>query len=174
MRSELTTGGERVDPGLITPNVELGSMAEGPTTSVGRPRTGGTQPSPALSDPETRVFLGLGFALWFLATIAFRLAGQYLLDPTAPLVVGAVYAVTVPAMVALALVLYRWRGAAGWARLQAAVALVLPGMLLDTFATAWFEALFSNVAPAAAKYFCGLLLLAYASVLLSAFVPVRR
>lgn len=161
-------------PGLNTPSVEIGSMAEEPTTSEGQPRTGGAQTAPTLFEPETRVFMGLGFALWFLATIAFRLAGQYLLDPTAPLVIGAVYVVTVPAMAALALVLYRWRGAAGWARLQAAVALVLPGMLLDTFATAWFEALFSNMAPAAAKYFGGLLLLAYASVLLSAFVPVRR
>lgn len=162
-------------------SVDIRHMSDRPVTSAGEPKTGSVEPSPSLADPTTRVFLGLGFALWFLATIAFRLAGQYLLDPSAPLVIGAVYVVTVPAMAALALVLYRWRRVAGWDRLQAAVALVLPGMLLDTFATAWFEALFSNVAPAAAKYFCGLLLLvcgllllAYASVLLSAFAPVRR
>ena len=149
------------------------SMSDRPATSVGDPQTGSAETTPSLGDPETRVFLGLGFALWFLATIAFRLAGGYLLDPTAPLVIGAVYVVTVPAMAALALALYRWRGATGWDRLRAAVALVLPGMLLDTFAMAWFEALFSNMAPDAAKYFGGLLLLAYASVLLSAFVPTR-
>lgn len=152
---------------------ETRSMSDQPATSAGDPQTGSVDIPPSLSDPETRVFLGLGFALWFLATIAFRLAGGYLLDPTAPLVIGAVYVVTVPAMVGLALVLYRWRGAAGWARLRAAVALVLPGMLLDALAVAWFEALFSNMAPDAANYFGGLLLLAYASVLLSGFVPAR-
>jgi hypothetical protein len=46
-------------------------------------------------------------------------------------------------------------------------------MLLDTLVVAWFETVFPNMLPGAAKYFGGMLLLAYASVLLSGFVPAR-
>lgn len=130
-------------------------------------------PVPSLTAPTTRVFLLLGFVVWLVVTVALRLVGQYLLDPTAPVVVGGLFVATVPALVGLALVLYRWRGVTGATRLQAAVALVLPGMLLDSLAVAWFGTVFPNTVPAAARYFGGPLLLAYASVLLSAFVPGR-
>ncbi|WP_458204897.1 DUF5367 family protein [Haladaptatus sp. NG-SE-30] len=129
---------------------------------------------PSLTAPTTRVFLLLGFAVWLAATVAFRLAGQYLLNPSAPVVVGGLFVAVVPAMIGLALVLYRWRGVTGATRLQAAIALVLPGMLLDSLAVAWFGTVFPNMVPGAAKYFGGMLLLAYASILLSGFIPSRR
>lgn len=125
---------------------------------------------PSLTDPTMRVFLLLGFGVWLVATVAFRLVGQYLLDPSSPLVIGALYVATIPAMVGLALVFYRWRDVTGVDRLPAAVALVVPGMVLDTFVVAWFETVFPNMVPVAAKYFGGMLLLAYVAVLLSGFV----
>lgn len=129
---------------------------------------------PSLTAPMTRVFLLLGFAVWLAATVAFRLAGQYVLDPSAPVVVGGLFVAVVPAMVGLAVALYRWRGVTGATRLQAAIALVLPGMLLDSLAVVWFGTVFPNMLPGAAKYFGGMLPFAYASVLLSGFVPARR
>jgi hypothetical protein len=132
------------------------------------------EPLPSLTAPTTRVFLLLGFVVWLAATVAFRLAGQYVLDPAAPVVVGGLFVAVVPAMIGLALALYRWQGVTGATRLQAAVALVLPGMVLDSLAVAWFGTVFPNMVPGAAKYFGGMLLLAYASVLLSGFVPRRR
>jgi hypothetical protein len=132
------------------------------------------EPLPSLTAPTTRVFLLLGFVVWLAATVAFRLAGQYVLDPAAPVVVGGLFVAVVPAMIGLALALYRWQGVTGATRLQAAVALVLPGMVLDSLAVAWFGTVFPNMVPGAAKYFGGMLLLAYASVLLSRFVPRRR
>lgn len=125
---------------------------------------------PSLTTPTVRPFLLLGFAVWFVATAVFRLVGQFLLDPAAPLVVTLLYVAVVPAMVGLALFFYRWRGVTGTERLQAAVALVLPGMLLDTVVVAFFETAFPNMLPASGTYFGGMLLLAYASVLLSGFV----
>jgi hypothetical protein len=97
-----------------------------------------------------------------------------LLDPSTPVVVGGLFVAVVPAMIGLALALYRWQGVTGAKRLQAAIALVLPGMLLDSLAVAWFGTVFQNMVPGAAKYFDGMLLLAYASVLVSGFVPSRR
>lgn len=132
------------------------------------------EPLPSLTAPTTRVFLFLGFIVWLAATVAFRLAGQYLLNPSAPVLVGGLFVAVVPAMVGLALAFYRWRGVTGATRLQAAIALVLPGMLLDSLAVAWFGVVFPNMVPGAAKYFGGMLLLAYASVLLSGFIPSRR
>ena len=132
------------------------------------------EPLPSLTAPTTRVFLLLGFVVWLAATVAFRLAGQYVLDPAAPVVVGGLFVAVVPAMIGLALALYRWQGVTGATRLQAAVALVLPGMVLDSLAVAWFGTVFPNMVPGAAKYFGGMLLLAYASVLLSGVVPRRR
>lgn len=132
------------------------------------------EPLPSLTAPTTRVFLLLGFVVWLAATVAFRLARQYVLDPAAPVVVGGLFVAVVPAMIGLALALYRWQGVTGATRLQAAVALVLPDMVLDSLAVAWFGTVFTNMVPGAAKYFGGMLLLAYASVLLSGFVPRRR
>ena len=132
-----------------------------------------TRSRPSLTAPTARVFLLLGFAVWFVATVAFRLVGQYLLDPSAPLIVAGLFVVVVPAMIGLAILLYRWRGVTETAQVQAAIALVVPGMVLDAFAVAWFETVFPNMAPGAAKYFGGMLLLAYASVLLSGFIPYQ-
>lgn len=129
---------------------------------------------PSLTTPTTRVFLLLGFTVWLAATVAFRLAGQYVLDPSAPVVIGGLFVAVVPAMIGLAVALYRWRGVTGATRLQAAVALVVPGMVLDSLAVAWFEVVFPNMVPGAAKYFGGMLLLAYASVLLSGFITSRQ
>lgn len=101
------------------------------------------------------------------------MVGQYILNPSAPLIVAGLFVAVVPAMIGLAILLYRWRGVTETAQVQAAIALVVPGMVLDTFAVAWFETVFPNMVPGAAKYFGGMLLLAYASVLLSGFIPYQ-
>ena len=128
---------------------------------------------PPIRDPTTRFFLLVGFAVWLLATLAFRLGGQYVLDPGPTVGLLPLYVVTGAAMTGLALLLYRWRGVYSAARERAAIALVLPGMVLDSVVLVWFEPVFPNVAPEAAAYFGGVLLLAYAAVLVSGFVPGR-
>jgi hypothetical protein len=126
---------------------------------------------PSISSAPVRIFLGVGFAVWLVATVAFRLVGQFVLDPANPLVIGALYVAVVPAMVGLALLVYRWQSVSGPIQVVAAIALVLPGMLLDAFVMAWFELIFPNMVPGAAKYFGGMLLLAYGVVLLTGFTP---
>jgi hypothetical protein len=53
-------------------------------------------------------------------------------------------------------------------RALGAIALVTPGMLLDTFSTIWFTRVFPNIRPDAAAVFGGWLLLCNAVVLLTA------
>jgi hypothetical protein len=57
-------------------------------------------------------------------------------------------------------------------RLTAAALLVLPGMVLDAVVVTTFETVFTNMAPSVGSTFGGLLLLAYASVLLTGVVPL--
>jgi len=152
---------------------ERDDMSDAEASSTGDLATRDSQTVPPVRDPTTRLFVLIGFVLWLVATVAFRLGGQYVLDPGPTVGIVPLYVVTGAAMTGLALVLYRWRGVSGPARERAAIALVLPGMVLDSVAIVRFEAVFPNMVPNAAPYFGGVLLLAYAAVLVSGFVPGR-
>ncbi|EMA01249.1 DUF5367 family protein [Haloferax denitrificans] len=119
---------------------------------------------------ETRVLLGVGLAIALVAGLVFRVVGQLVLVPSRPLATAAVFALTVPAMWALAVGVFRWRGLSGGARREAAVLLVVPGMLVDAVSTALFSVVYPNMGLGAAGLFGGLLLLAYATVLVAGFV----
>jgi hypothetical protein len=119
---------------------------------------------------ETRVLLGVGLAIALVAGLVFRIVGQLVLDPTNPLVVSAVFVVTVPLMWVLAVSIFRWRGLSGSEKREAAVLLVVPGMLLDAVSTALFSVVYPNMSLASAGLFGGLLLLAYATVLVAGFL----
>ncbi|KAB1194181.1 hypothetical protein GJR96_12355 [Haloferax sp. MBLA0076] len=123
-----------------------------------------------LSVSETRVLLGIGLAIALVAGLVFRIVGQLVLDPANPLVVAAVFVLTVPSMWVLAVAIFRWRGLSGVEKREAAVLLVVPGMLVDAFSTALFSVVYPNMSLAAAGLFGGLLLLAYATVLVAGFL----
>jgi hypothetical protein len=113
-----------------------------------------------------------GFVIWAVATIALRLAGQYVFRGGPPILL---LIVTVPAMMAVAIALLQ-RYRLPEQRALAAVALVAPGMLLDTISATWFPVIFPNIRPDAAGAFGGWLLLCNVVVLLTAvlFRPTPR
>ena len=101
----------------------------------------------------------IGFAIWAGATIALRLAGQYILR--SPIIL---LAVSIPVMIGVALaVLRRSRTPA-----MDAIYLAAPGMLLDAISAVWFPAIFPNVPADKAGLFGGWLLLCNVVVLLTA------
>ena len=106
-----------------------------------------------------------GFVIWAGATIALRLFGQYMFG--SPIVL---FAVSLPAMIAVALAVLRHAEQ----RALAAIALVAPGMLLDTISTIWFARIFPNIRPDAAGLFGGWLLFCNIVVLLTAVVSAPR
>ncbi len=118
-----------------------------------------------------KLFLGIGFVIWLLATIVFRAFGHNLFLYEESVILLTLWLLTVLAMLALAQGLFRWRGLARPQRFEAAVLLVVSGMLLDAFVTESFAQVFPNMPPEAAGSFGAWLLLAYASVLLAAFLP---
>jgi hypothetical protein len=109
----------------------------------------------------------IGFVIWAAATIALRLAGQFVFR--SPLLL---FLVSLPAMIFIArAVLVRFRMTRE--RAVAAIVLVAPGMLLDTISAAWFSTIFPNIRPDAAGLFGGWLLFCNVVVLLTAISTGR-
>ena len=106
-----------------------------------------------------------GLVIWAAAAIALRLAGHHVMRN--PLVL---LAISLPVMVAVAIQVL------GHAldRAHAAIALVAPGMLLDTISAIWFPRVFPNIDPNAAGLFGGWLLFCNVVVLLTAVTYAPR
>src|SRR5207248_9908251 len=94
-----------------------------------------------------------------------RLAGQYFFG--SPI---ALFAVSLPAMVAVGIAVLR----DAEQRALAAIALVAPGMLLDTISSIWFARVFPNIRADAAGLFGGWLLFCNIIVLLTAVMYAPR
>jgi Family of unknown function (DUF5367) len=114
----------------------------------------------------------IGFVIWLAATVALRLWGQHVLRQATAVGTTVLFALTATAM---ALVVRRICRRAGLPRdewLEGAVALALPTLVLDPFSSAFFPALFPNIAPEVAGVFGGLMLCCCAGALLGT-IPHR-
>lgn len=117
------------------------------------------------------LFLGIGFLGWLIATIAFRLVGQYLLDPTnVNLPIGVFLATPLVAVIVMTGI-YLWQQVKAIERPKAALLIAVPGMLLDVVSVLYFPTVFPNIDPSANILFAGLMLWGYSSILLTGFLP---
>ncbi len=120
-----------------------------------------------------RLFL-TGLALWAVGTLALRAAGQRLLHPGDLAGTLLLFAVS---FLAAALLVRRLCKKARLPREQwprGAVAVLLPTLLLDPFSSAFFPAIFPNMAPETAGVFGGWMLLCCAGALVGVTVPAPR
>jgi len=107
-----------------------------------------------------------GSVIWAAATLALRFGGSALFRmPPALLLL-----VSLPLMIAVARMVLR----NAERRALAAIALVAPGMLLDTISTIWFPQVFPNLPTSAAGVFGGWLLFCNIVVLLTAVTMAPR
>ncbi|MFC5366734.1 DUF5367 family protein [Salinirubrum litoreum] len=113
------------------------------------------------------LYLGVGFAVWLVATVAVRLVGARVFDPAAPVLIAGVFVVTIPAMIALTLLIFRWRETPTPARPRAAGLLVAPGLLLDAFVLPLHATVFPQMPLGGVPFFGGFLLLAYGVVIVT-------
>lgn len=120
---------------------------------------------------QVEALVGVGIGVWVVATLLFRIAGQFLLPVGEPLFVAGVFVATVPLMWMLAFTVYSVLDIDLDRRVVAAILLATPGMVLDALLVPFFPGVFPNMDPAAAPAFAGLLFLAYATVLVTGFVP---
>jgi hypothetical protein len=113
-----------------------------------------------------------GAAIWLVATIALRVAGQHLLHPRNWIRTVALFVVTALLMAALV----RWMCLKSklpreqWP--TGAISVLLSTLLLDPFSTAFFPVVFPNIDPNAAGLFGGWILMCCTGALVG--VTVRR
>lgn len=114
--------------------------------------------------------LFIGFLIWLLATVALRFGGQFFFITESPLVLTTLYIIVVPAMALLALLTFKRYRLVGLEQIAAAALLVLPGMLIDTFAIQFFDVVFPNMPSFRAASFGSWLMWAYSTVLVTAVI----
>jgi hypothetical protein len=110
----------------------------------------------------------VGFAIWLAATIALRLIGQWIIHPRPAAGVVVLLAVSGILMWQLPRGVFALMRIAQKDYALGAIALVAPGMLLDTISAIWFTSAFPNLVPDAAGLFGGWLLFCNVVALLSA------
>ena len=109
-----------------------------------------------------------GFAIWLAATIALRLAGQWIIRPDSAVEVTILLVLSGVLMYRLPRALFRLMRISAADYAVGAILLVAPGMLLDTISAIAFTRVFPNIAPEAAGLFGGWLLFCNVVALLSA------
>jgi hypothetical protein len=116
---------------------------------------------------DRRLFL-CGLAIWAVATIALRVAGQHLLRPgdwIGPLIL---FAVSFPLMAWIVRRLCKRFQLREEQWFAGAVSLTLPTLLLDPFSCAFFPVVFPNMAPSVAGVFGGWMLWCCAGAMVGA------
>jgi hypothetical protein len=116
-----------------------------------------------------RLFLA-GLAIWFAATVALRLAGQYVLRPGNSAGILIQFAISFPLMAWIVRRLCRRFRLPRQEWLMGAVSIALPTLLLDPFSSAFFPAAFPNMAPEVAGVFGGWMLFCCAGALTGALI----
>src|SRR3954467_15640923 len=105
-----------------------------------------------------RLFV-LGFAIWPVATIALRVAGQWILNPGRPVLVIALLAISGLLLYRRPRLLFSRFAIPAEQRALGGIVLVTPGMVLDTISAICFSSVFPNIRPDAAGLLGGWLLL---------------
>ncbi len=104
-----------------------------------------------------RIFIA-GFVIWLAATIVLRFIGQYVFHPESP---AAILILLIASFPLMALVARRICADAKVPREQwpaAAIFLLMPSLVLDTFSATFFATVYPNIPAQAAGLFGGWIL----------------
>ena len=122
-----------------------------------------------------RIFsLIIGFTIWLLATIAFRVAGQYFFLTDNSIVLIVLYLAVIPVLGFVANWVFNKYKLKKLEAVQSAVIMVLPGMIFDTFCVEYFAWVFPNLPETDAATFGSWLMWAYATVLVFGLIRKER
>ena len=115
----------------------------------------------------------VGLLAWLGATVLFRWFGHHFFYPD-DLVLAVLFIATAPAMWFVMVVYLRGIRVYPENRALAAIAFVLPGILLDALATVFFTFVFPNLDMSLDGRFGALMLWAYGFLLLGGYTADRR
>jgi hypothetical protein len=113
-------------------------------------------------------FLIIGVIVWFGATLVMRMAGQVFFHHDSAVWMAFNFTAMLIAMPLLAYAIFQWRRVPAAQRAAAAVAVAVPGMLLDVLTTFFFAQTFPNVSAAGDAAWGAWLLFSYALFLVPA------
>lgn len=116
----------------------------------------------------------VGFLIWFLATIAFRIAGQYFFLIDNPTIMIILYLAIIPSLPLVAIWVYKKYKLSRQERMIASVYMVISGMFLDVFCIQFFALVFPNLPIEADASFGAWLMWAYAMVLLTGILQKSK
>lgn len=114
--------------------------------------------------------LGVGFLIWLLATLAFRVAGQFFFITESPVILTILYLAVIPSLALISVITFKKFKLSGLENAAAGVLLVLPGMIIDTFVIQFFKDIFPNMPSSSAASFGSWLMWAYSIVLLTSII----
>lgn len=114
--------------------------------------------------------LGIGFLIWLLATIAFRVAGQFFFITESTTILTILYIIVVPVLGLITVLTCKRFRLTGFENIVAGVLLVLPGMFIDTFVIQFFDHIFPNMPASRAATFGSWLMWAYTIVLITSLI----
>ena len=81
--------------------------------------------------PFTIPVMAIGFLIWFLATLAFRVAGKLFFITDSPIVLSILYLTVIPALSLISIFTFKKFNLLGLENVLAGVLMVLPGMIID-------------------------------------------
>ena len=119
-------------------------------------------------------FFGMSFLIWLAATVVIRLWGHTFLIPDSNFSMVANFLFSLTCLPLVVFAIFRWKKVPPHQRIEAAVCLAIPGMLLDVVTTYFFTQAFPNVMPTADGAFGAWLLWGYAIVLLTGLITSRN
>jgi hypothetical protein len=107
----------------------------------------------------------VGFLVWLVATVLFRVAGHYFFMVNNALVMVGLYIILIPALGFISTSVFNKCKLDHLESIKSAAIMVLPGMILDTVCIQFFEKVFPNIPEMHSKTFASWLMFAYAIVL---------
>lgn len=116
----------------------------------------------------------VGFLVWLLATILFKIAGHYFFLVDNVLVMLILYFILIPALGFISTSVFNKFNLNNLESVKSAVVMVLPGMLLDTLCIQFFEKIFLNMPEIYSKTFASWLMFAYSIVLISGLLRKNK
>lgn len=116
----------------------------------------------------------VGFFVWLLATVLFRIAGHHFFIVDNVVVMVVLYVILIPALGFISTSIFNKFKLDNLESVKSAAIMVLPGMLLDTLCIQFFEKLFPNMPEIYSKTFASWLMFAYAIVLISGLLRKKQ
>lgn len=118
--------------------------------------------------------LAIGFTIWFIATVTFRIAGHHFFLTEDKLIISLLYLALIPFLGVIATWTFNKYKLNKFEAIHSAVIMVLPGMFLDTFCIKFFESIFPNLQEKDGVTFGSWLMFAYSIVLFFGLIRKKK